>query len=734
MSTPGIGYGTIPWWVWNGHMNYGEIERQLDLMKAASMQGWTLWARFGLEIEYLGHEFMERFRFAVEHSARLGLDVWVFDEFAWPTCSANSRVPEVDPTYRMRVLSCFAHDVEGSGACTFSPDWGHSGFNTPDAPTTAGTGEAPWPGPSTQRTPISPYLFPETNEEGNRRYFAPRLERALAVPIVDGRMQVDDIVDITGSCDDLTLHWSPPSESWRILMLISRDFGLNIDVLNPEAVRCFIDLTYEKYKTYVGAHFGGAFKGFFTDETRMIRNTQHRFYEPTIPWSVDLLDRLGQRGLDDLDGCLAAVFADHDAPSVTRRRLAWGESITDLYAESFYRQIRKWADDHGVIFTGDCFSEDSLLLGSMGDYFKIVRPYHVQGLDALLLPENQSPETFKSPKFPSSVAHQNEGLGGGRCLCEGPGLLGWGATIEQMKHVTDWLYVFGVNLLIPNAMHYSLAHEQLYETPSYFFQWTLWPFYPDWDRYTATLGRALTRGVHRAPVAYYYPTETLLALHRPMEPGRCNLFVRDGMAAVYPIVAETAYELVRRQIDFDYVDRGALSRAKIENGRVELAGETFELVVVPAASIIARSSAEQLRRYAGSGGRILWIRPLPTHFDDGEDASALAQWIEQTPQACTVLDGVPQSMIDEVQERLNTKGRSLSESYGDQVEAAITGLIDPPVRVHSDRRMEFAVHERSDGDDRSLFIVYFGKEPSTATLELPGWPAAEQVDLLTERR
>ena len=42
--------------------------RQLELMKEAGLDGWMLWARFGLEMEYLGHEFMTKFRFAVQES------------------------------------------------------------------------------------------------------------------------------------------------------------------------------------------------------------------------------------------------------------------------------------------------------------------------------------------------------------------------------------------------------------------------------------------------------------------------------------------------------------------------------------------------------------------------------------------------------------------------------------------------------------------------------------------
>ena len=720
MTLPSPGYGPLPWWVWNGTMKYAEIERQLGLMKNAGMEGWTLWARFGLEMEYLSHDFMQRLQFAVEKSAQLGLEVWAFDEFAWPTCSAKGAVAEMDPAYRMRVLSCFARDVNGEEEITFSPDWGKSGFYGPGESESPGADQSRSQEP--ERAPISPYMFPETTEEGNRLFFSPRLERALAVPLLDGHMLIEQAADITGSCDDLTLRWTAPAGSWRILMLISRDFGFNIDVLNPDAVRGFLDLTHEKYKRYFGEHFGSTFKGFFSDETRMIRDTQHRFPEPTVAWSKDLFQRLEARGIDGLDPCLAAVFADRNDPNIGRRRLDYWDLVTDIYSEAFYRQLRDWAEDNGVIYTGDCFSEDASVLSNLGDYFKMVRPYHMPGLDALGLPSNQSREHFKSPKFPSSVAHQNEGHGAGRCLCEGPGLLGWGTTIEEMKHVTDWMYVFGVNLLIPNAMHYTIAHEQLYETPSYFFQWTLWPFYPAWDRYTANLGRALTRGVHCAPIAYYYPTETLLSLYQPMKPGGRQGSFLDQMTEVFGVISETASELLARQIDFDYLDRTSLARATVRKGQLELAGESFPLVLVPAATVMAKSSAEKLREFAAAGGKILWIRPLPAHFEDGEEASELSDWIEQAPETCTVLNSA--TPTHEHPDR----------AYGDRVEAAVSEQIRLPVRLRSDHRQAFAVHQRRDGEEELLFLVYFGEETVSAGLELAGWPEAEQIEVLTGRR
>lgn len=44
-----------------------------------------------------------------------------------------------------------------------------------------------------------------------------------------------------------------------------------VDVLNPDVVRQFIELTHEKYKEYFGNEFTKKMKGFFTDEPQFYR-------------------------------------------------------------------------------------------------------------------------------------------------------------------------------------------------------------------------------------------------------------------------------------------------------------------------------------------------------------------------------------------------------------------------------------------------------------------------------
>ncbi len=642
------GFGTIPWWIWNGRMECGEMRRQLEMMKEAGLEGWMLWARFGLEMKYLGHEFMTKFRFAVQESARLGLEVWIFDEYAWPTGNAQNQVQEVNPEFRMRVLSAFTYEVEGGGAQVIAPDWGASG--------------------RTKEGPISTYLFPSSDAEGNRLYFNPKIERAIAVNLKDGT-----VLNISGGIEDLKVRWTAPAGSWRVLVLVSRDFGSLIDHLNPEVVRTYLEMTHEKYKRYMGEFFGTTIKGFFSDETRMFRDTQHRFSEPTITWTKDLFTRLEKAGIEDIDRTMAAVFLDIDAP----RRLRFWQVLTDFYSEAFYGQIIGWAEKNGLIYTGDCFSEDSQSLAYLGDYFKCMSRYHMPGLDSLCLPRIEDREIFKSPKFPSSVAHMKGEAT--RCLAEGPGLLGWGTTMEEMRRVTDWLYVFGTNRLVPNALMYTIAHEQLYETPSYFFQWTLWAFYRDWDTYVKRLGFVLTRGRHVPTVAVFYPTEWQFSHFRPITP---TVGIRMGEEESVKANVDIAYGLLRRQIDFDYVNSAFLKEQDLSKGKIQIGQAQVDVLVMAKSAIIPSDIEAKIKEFETGGGKVIRVES----YKDQE----------------------------ELEENL---------------EKAVSQVTPLPVMIASDQRHKFAIQMRQDGENEYLFIVYFGDQGCAARIDVQGWSGFERCNL-----
>ena len=77
------------------------------------MPGIILHGRFGLELPYLGPEFRERVRLAVEEGERPGLTIWIYDEMNWPSGTANWRVVEERPDLTQRYLECLSFPVRG---------------------------------------------------------------------------------------------------------------------------------------------------------------------------------------------------------------------------------------------------------------------------------------------------------------------------------------------------------------------------------------------------------------------------------------------------------------------------------------------------------------------------------------------------------------------------------------------------------------------------------------------
>jgi len=777
--SPPPGYGTIPWWIWNGRMEYGEIERQLGLMKEKGLDGWMLWVRFGIEIDYLSREFFERVRFAVQKSAELGLHVWIFDEYAWPSGSAHNEVVRAHPEFRMRVLSNFERRVAGGGTVRLE----FPGLT--DDPRVERVVAVRLDGEeidlSTAHS-ITEFVVPPLRN-GTPLRSVPDYEPGNGTPLrsvpdyepgpgPDGptttargaEWEIRSGLHVFRTT--ITLEWDAPAGEWLVLTLISRDFRAYIDAVNPAAVRQFIHCTHEQYKAWLGDYFGTTVKGFFLDEPRYLRHGPEKpqFAEPTVPWSADLWTRLvaawneriaetvppEERFVPDLDQALVAVF--HPTPPLRERgaalRVAFWQGLMALYREAYSQQLADWAEENNLLYGGDCFTEETEILVNIGDYFATAAPLHLPGLDSLLTPRIDDPTMRKGPKFPSSLAHHH---GRPRCLAEGPGLLGWSATLEEMKWCTDWLYAYGVNLMVPNAFLYTIAHEHYYETPSYFHQWTLWPYYDVYDAYVRRLSWLLSQGHHVADVALFYPTATFLQGFnpRPTKVGHPGPFAGGSEELRFAERAAThiADLLLRQQIDFDYLDEQALAAATVEGGCLRLGNETYPLLLLPPTLLLSRAAFERLKEWGAGGGRLIAVGLLPWQLSDQPGAT----W--EVDQFCRETFNVAPRECYEQTFHLADHFLSLSPMVHDRTAflplpldfdaAELRRRLLPLLACYAEPHVEiaarpsreaFAHHLRRVGDQEVYFLANLSSEPQDAEIALRTTGRAEVWDPTTGSR
>ncbi|MDZ7616622.1 MAG: hypothetical protein U1E05_06430, partial [Patescibacteria group bacterium] len=78
-------------WALTGTLKSTDVDRQLD---AFSEAGWgtVLYPRWGLELEYLGDAWFERIRYIAEQAAARKMEIWLYDEFCWPSGHAKGLV------------------------------------------------------------------------------------------------------------------------------------------------------------------------------------------------------------------------------------------------------------------------------------------------------------------------------------------------------------------------------------------------------------------------------------------------------------------------------------------------------------------------------------------------------------------------------------------------------------------------------------------------------------------
>ena len=254
-----------PFWFFNGDMNKDEIRRQILEMKEKGLGGFFLCARQGLRIPYLSNEWFNLCKFCVDTARENDLEVWLYDEYPYPSGMSGGEVTIQHPEAKQKILELKVTDIKEGGA------------------------------------------FSDSLGEGS-------LVSALAYRVINGFTLWENPVDISANCGILQnqeiyqktkggpsykhnfkryftygpskeITWKPKEGCWKIILAFETEiddfkyYGNFLDPVNEKAVKCFIDTTYEPYKAKLRGDLGSTVKGMFGDETGFLGKW---------PWSAQL--------------------------------------------------------------------------------------------------------------------------------------------------------------------------------------------------------------------------------------------------------------------------------------------------------------------------------------------------------------------------------------------------------------------------------------------------------------
>ena len=83
----------VPFVIPSGRPSEGEVRAVVRTLKEHGIDQFMPYPSTGLEYEYLGEEFFAMIGQFLDEAERLGMKVWLYDEFNWPSGTARGRVP-----------------------------------------------------------------------------------------------------------------------------------------------------------------------------------------------------------------------------------------------------------------------------------------------------------------------------------------------------------------------------------------------------------------------------------------------------------------------------------------------------------------------------------------------------------------------------------------------------------------------------------------------------------------
>ena len=94
------GDGMIPFLAITGKPVEAEVRAKVAAIQAQGIDSFLIYARSGLELEYMGEEWLKLNEWFCDEAEKRGMKVWLYDEYNWPSGTCKGRVPNENDAWR----------------------------------------------------------------------------------------------------------------------------------------------------------------------------------------------------------------------------------------------------------------------------------------------------------------------------------------------------------------------------------------------------------------------------------------------------------------------------------------------------------------------------------------------------------------------------------------------------------------------------------------------------------
>ncbi|WP_248924238.1 glycosyl hydrolase [Paenibacillus hamazuiensis] len=611
---PDAEYRIQPFWFWNGDMNPGEIERQIEEIHQKGVGGFFICPRQGLQVPYLSESWFDRVKVAIEAAKRRGMEVWLYDEYPYPSGIAGGEVTLLHPDAKHQTLVKTESRVKG--------------------------GEKVW-----QEFAWAKVLYAKAvplTETGERKW-----DEAVDLKDAIGNLQADPVFQKTGLTTYnqkrfftyrtvFQLDWEAPGDApeWDIVVYQEKEvddfkyYGTFVDPCHKEAMKTFIELTHERYARHIGSEFGKTVKGMFTDEIGLLGS---------MPWTPRLepyfQERYGYSMIDNLP-----ALSNPDYKDAARIRYDYYQALHELLTQSYHKQVYDWCEKHGLKYLAEVPSirmttqRFSHIPGGDSAHEKLGR-----SLDWIL--RRYACSFRDNPKMTSSIARQ---LGRKRNVDECFHSVGWSMNMQDAKWMIDRMAALGTNFYTFHAFFYTVDGLTQHDAPpSQFYQNPYWPHFRRLGDYTGRISYMMTQGTADIRIAMIDPTTTFWThMSNPLhhfDYGGSDPAEKAKLEQLKDDWRSLGVHFLKSRRDYDHLDPELLAEAALKDGKLVIGSAAYSVIVLPPMTNLEQKAWESVKRFLDAGGTVISFGLLPSERIEigstAPDEAPAVFGLEQAPDA-----------------------------------------------------------------------------------------------------
>ncbi len=557
---PSSEFYPVPWWAWNGKLEFDEMRRQLDVMREQNIYEFFIFALHGLtKPDFLTEEWFEYVKFTLDEAEKRGMKVWIYDELNWPSGSAGGHVIKDHPEKREFVFRFTENRVQ-PGAFVMVDQ---------------------------ENLVLLQKLYPDgkvepaqTDEYGYFTNDRSEVCRLFAVRIIASNRALVNVLGV--------------GNSWQ-------QRGA-LDMLDPDSFKLWVEYIYGEYDKRFRDKFGNTLKGFFTDEPQT-----HDYDGPTVPYTAKLIERFREKYHYDPMEHLAKLFVDLEGAEEFRRH--YHALVAEMFSANF-AMLNDWCKERNLLFTGHCIWEEigentqSFTLRN-GDPHQLLKNFSIPGCDMLghtvAYLENKPGihrcwahfgynTSIYTARFVNSTARWS---GAARTMCEAFGVRNYHSSMAGQKLINDFLAAMGISLINDNTLIYTMSNGP----GGKHFPLPMFDNYRLFTDCSARLSKFAAFGKLDAQIAVMVPISTVWSKTKVM----------DWLSGAFKEYADalnySCEELLRSHCEFEYIFEDAPESAEALN--------QFKVVILPKAVTLPEAVAERLQTFRKNGGKVIAISDSP---------------------------------------------------------------------------------------------------------------------------